>query len=82
MDATYGQDLSLIDMDDLGVRPSDSIDFSKAFDNSIEELFGQEKPSIEFQVYSAGELKFTKEDVVMSEDDDDDDEYEIDPETG
>lgn len=82
MDTTYVQDLSSIDMDDLGVRSWDSPDFSKTFDSSIEELFGQEKPSNEFQVYSAAELKLTKEDVVMSDDDDDDDEYEIDPETG
>lgn len=88
MDATYGQDLLSVDMDDLGVRPIDDwIDMNQTFDQSIEELFGKEKPT-DFMIYAAGfghKITAKDDDIVMSGDDDDDEtenEYDIDPETG
>lgn len=81
MDFIYGQDVSLsIDMDELGVRPSNWIDI----DDPINDFFGQEK-TVDFTVYSA-EIQLTNNGKKLTTDEEDssmsNDDYEIDPETG
>ena len=86
METIYITDASLaIDIDDLGVRPS-----NKILPDPIEEFFNNEK-TMNFTVYSAkiqwnyGE-KIEQDTSRLDDDDDDDDdgnnEYDIDPETG
>jgi hypothetical protein len=83
MDTTYEHDVSLsIDMDDLGVRPLDWLDFNKNLD-SIDDLFGKEK-TINCTVYTvvSGNKLTTDEDEMSMSDDDGSNDYDIDPETG
>jgi hypothetical protein len=89
MDSIYTHDISLsIDMDDLGVRPLDWINFNKNLDYPINDFFRSEK-TVDFTVYSAEiqsvnkEQKLTtNENEILMSDDDDNNDYDIDPETG
>ncbi len=89
MDSIYTHDISLsIDMDDLGVRPLDWMNFNKNLDYPINDFFRSEK-TVDFTVYSAEiqsvnkEQKLTtNENEILMSDDDDNNDYDIDPETG
>lgn len=76
------QDISYIDANELGVRPSNWTDDDNDIDfNDItNEYFGKEKLT-ELQILTNGKKSLTdEEDVSMC--DDDDSNYETDPETG
>ncbi len=76
------QDISFIDIDELGVRPLNWIDDSNDidFNDTTNGYFGKEKLT-ELQLINNGK-KLTTDDGDTSMADEDDSNYEIDPETG
>jgi hypothetical protein len=92
MDSMNVQDISFIDIDELGVRPLNWIDDGNDidFDDTTNGYFGKNK-EVNFDVYSAEfqlmnngkKLLINEGDASMFDDDSDDDsDYETDPETG
>jgi hypothetical protein len=82
MDSMDTQDISFIDIDELGVRPLNSMDDSNDidFDDTTHGYFGKEKLTKLQSINNDTKLRIDDEDTSIF--DEDDSNYEIDPETG
>jgi hypothetical protein len=82
MDLMDIQDISCIDMNELGVRPLNWIDDDNDinFDAISGSYFGKEKINELKEINNGKKLTTDEEDIALC--DDDDSNYEIDPETG
>jgi hypothetical protein len=82
MDLMDIQDISYIDINELGVRPFNWIGGENEieFDETTNGYFGKEKLT-EFSIINHGK-KLTADDDDVSMCDEDDENYDIDPETG
>lgn len=80
--------LLAIDIDEMGVRPSDWNEDIKDYDNAMNDFYGSEKTtditvySAEIQIINNGKKLTTDENDSSMQDDEDSNDYDVDPETG